>query len=201
MSTAQYTGIGSYKCYCLLLILAYSSVVFIFTTFAAYTCLGIYFLNQDYYIRAICPPSILWEYILLSVIFAGNKLSVYFLKNFTKKDYKFIKGVNLGSLIIESILLLVGGFGLFYHSLSCDSDTNLCKFGISSFLLQIIYFFVAGYMAIDNCVYGPPRAKAVLPKIDITMDAFEMDEDVFIEENTDDVIGPEFARLDVVSEI
>lgn len=202
MSTAQYTGIGKYYCYCFILILAYLSAFFIFTILFSYICVGIYVLNQDYYIRAICPSSLIWEYVLLSVIFSGNKLSVYFLKNFTNKEYKFIKNVNLGSLIIELILLLMGGFGLFYNSLSCDSDdTHLMKYGITSFILQLVYFFVAGYMAIGYYVYSPLQEKSVLPKIDIHMDEFEMDEDVFIEETTDDIGVEEFARLDVIYEI
>jgi hypothetical protein len=202
MSRAQYTGIGSYKCYYLLLILAYSSVFFTFASLAAYVCLGIYFLSQDYYIRDICFQSVLWEYVLLSIIFAGNKLSVYYLKKFTKKDYKFIKGVNLGSLIIEGILILLGGFGVFDYELACGNDnSNLWKFGIASFLLQIVYFFIAICRGIDYCLIEPPGVKSIVPNIPIKMDELEMNNDVFIEENTDDVIGPEFARLEFVSEI
>ena len=164
MSRAQYTGIGSYKCYCLLLILEYSSVFFTFASLAAYVCLGIYFLSQDYYIRDICSQSVLWEYVLLSIIFAGNKLSVYYLKKFTKKDYKFIKGVNLGSLIIEGILILLGGFGVFDYELACGNDnSNLWKFGIASFLLQIVYFFIA--ILISSSVFPTPEKTILLALI------------------------------------
>ena len=202
MSDGSYTGVNSYKCYCLLLICAYSSVFFIFASLAVYISLGIYYMSQNYVIREICPDSILWEYVLLSVIFSGNKLSVYYLKNFTNKSYKFIKGVNLGSLIIEAILILVGGFGLFDYRMACGNDnTDLWKFGIASFLFQIVYFFVAFCKGIDFCLSQPPGVKSIMPDIPIKMDELEMNNDVFIDENTDNVGATEFAILDIVSEI
>ena len=202
MSTAQYTGVGSYKCYCLLLICAYSSVFFIFSSLAVYISLGIYYMSQNYSIREQCPDSILWEYVLLSVILSGNKLSVYYLKNFTNKTYKFIKAVNLGSLIIEAGLILIGGFGLFDYGLACGNDnTDLWKFGIASFLLQIVYFFISVCRGIDFCLSKPPQVKSIVPDIPIEMDELQMNNDVFINENTDNVGETEFARLDLVSEI
>ena len=75
------------------------------------------------------------------------------------------------------------------------------KFGIASFLLQIVYFFIAICRGIDYCLIEPHGVKSIVPNIPIKMDELEMNNDVFIEENTDDVIGPEFARLEFVSEI
>ena len=202
------TGVKSYKCLVFLLILAYLSVFFIFSIFAAYCSLGIYYLTQDYYIREQCPESILWDYVLVSTILAGNKLSVYLLKNFTNVKFSFIKKINIASFFIEASLVTVGGFGLFDHNLACQYDnTNLWKFGIASFLLQIIYIFVATYKMLMDYAYGEPfKKRNIVPDIQINMDDFIMDNDVFVEEEEQDVGSQnsprqEFNILETVSEI
>ena len=201
------TGVNSYKCLVCLLILSYSSVFFIFSTFAVYYSLGIYYLTQDYYIRNECPNSILWEYVLISTIFGGNKLSIYLLKNFTNAKFKFIQKANIATLFLEASLVTVGGFGLFDHALACNNDnTNLWKFGIASFLLQIIYIFVATFRILMDYVHGEPSKRNIIPDIAIKMDDFIMDNDVFITEEEQDVgrqspPKQEFAILETVSEI
>ena len=167
-SSTRYTGISSYKCYLLVIIFAYFSVFFIFSTLAIYICLGIYFATNDYQIRELCPQSMLWEYVLLSTIFAGNKITIYFLNNFTKKNYYFINKVNIGTFLIELFLILMGSFSIFDHSIACNNDnTDLGKFGISSYILQICYLLYSFFMIIDYCVYGKHTPeKSIAPRIE-----------------------------------
>ena len=179
-------GIKSYKCLVCLLILSYLSVFCILSIFATYYSLGIYYLTQEYYIRNACHDSILWEYVLISTIFAGNKLIVYVLKNFTNAKFRFIQKANIATLFLEASLVTVGGFGLFDHQLACNNDnTNLWKFGIASFLLQIIYVFVSTYKVIMDITYGEPPKENIIPDIPRNCDDFSIENDVFIEHDED----------------
>ena len=172
---------SNFKCFILLLTLIYLSVFLFYSVLLAYISVGIYFLSNDFYLRDLCPQSQLWNYCLASIIFSGNKYVVYLLQKFSKKSYKFINKINVVTLVIEVSLIILGGFGLFDHRLACDNDnTDLWKFGISSFLLQIIYSFVATYRIIDWYVHGEPPVKPIDPKFVIKME--DMENDVFIKE-------------------
>ena len=68
-------------------------------------------------------------------------------------------------------------------------------------MLLRVYFFVAFCKGIDFWLSEPPEVKSIIPDIPLKMDELEMNNDVFIDENTDNVGETEFARLDLVSEI
>jgi len=117
-------------------------ITILISSYITYISLGINYLVNDYNLRAICPESYLWEYVLVSVIFSPLLIIHHILKKYTQTTLKTKFRVLVFSVLSYLGTIVLGGFGLYDYNLSCESDNeDLWKFGIASFILQLMYLF------------------------------------------------------------
>ena len=142
MTSIRYDGMVPTRCLYFILCLTFLPLIFLISSLFTYIGFGIYFLVEDYEIRDYCPDSYLWEYILTCVIFSPLYIIHNFLKKYTKVSLDIRFRILIYSVIIYLSIVVLGGLSLYDYNLSCESDNeDLWKFGISSFIFQIIYLF------------------------------------------------------------
>ena len=162
------------KCIYFMLCLQLIPTMLGLSSLLTYISLGIHFLVNDYHLRDVCPDSHLWEYVLLAVILSPLYLIHFFLKKFTRVSLKNKFRVLIFSVITYLALLVFGGFGLYDYNLSCENDEeDLWKFGIASFIFQLLYLF---YCFICYLEYILPEEKEEVP---VDSPDFELENDVF----------------------
>ena len=101
-----------------------------------YIVFGIVYLIEDYYVSNECKGSNLWAYVLVSIIL--STLNIGIKKNRDEKlDITITKFLIVG--IFNLALVVWGGIELWKNSYSCDDlfNSNLWKFGLSSFIFQV----------------------------------------------------------------
>ena len=106
--------------------------------FISYIIFGIIYLIKDYDVNNNCSSSYLWYYVLISLIITPfSKYNInYFYEN---KSYLFM------IVFIASIDLILASWGsveLFNNSCNNLNKLNLWKFGIISFVLQILSILI-----------------------------------------------------------
>ena len=103
----------------------------------AYIVFGIMYLVQDYDIANSCEGSSLWAYVLTAIILSISRSGA---KNSNDEDLgiggKICLLVCLG--LIECGLAIWGGMELWVNSCDDLRDSNLWKFGLATFILQVI---------------------------------------------------------------
>lgn len=117
---------------CVLSLLSLAAISLI-GSIVCYITFGIMFLVQDYNVAGDCKGSSLWEYVLVAMILACSHVSV--------KSDKDDGGVFLPLLmclgIVDLGLAIWGGVELFEKSCDDLSDSNLWKFGLAVFVIQL----------------------------------------------------------------
>ena len=178
MSSNTYDGIMPTRCLYCILILTFTPLILCLSILFTYIGLGINYLVNDYNIRELCGESILWDYVLVSVIFSPLFFTHFILKRYTKVSLESRFKILVGSVFLYLGIVFTGGFGLYDHSLACDNDNlDLWKFGISSFILQILYLFYCFIYYLDY----------ILPEdtpIEENNSSPEFDESIFTEDPT-----------------
>ena len=107
----------------------------------AYIVLGIIYLIQDYDLSNECKGCNLWAYVLVFLILSCMNIGI---KNDSDEplDNSLIK-ILIGGILNLS-LSIWGGIELWNNSHSCDVfNSNLWKFGLSSFILQLFICFIS----------------------------------------------------------
>lgn len=120
-------------CYIAVLIIL---MIVLIAGLVAYITFGIIYLIEDYNLSNECKGSNLWEYVLVSLIL--STLNVGIKKNSDENlDITFTKFLIVG--VFNLTLLIWGSIELWNNSYSCDDlfNSNLWKFGLSSFILQV----------------------------------------------------------------
>ena len=75
--------------------------------------------------------------------------------------------------------MVFGGFGLYDYNLSCENDEeDLWKFGIASFIFQLLYLF---YCFICYLEYILPEEKK--DETPVNSPDFELENDVFVDDS------------------
>lgn len=162
-------------------------IALLVSSFVTYISLGINFLVIDYNLRAICPESYLWEYVLVSVIFSPLLIIHHILKKYTHTTLKTKFRVLIFSVLSYLATIVLGGFGLYDYNLSCENDDkDLWKFGIASFIIQLMYLI---YCFICYLEYILPEEEGEEPNEAINLesenpstDSEELVNSVFIDE-------------------
>ena len=126
------------KCLCCVAFISCIFILGIIAAGVAYVVFGIMFLVQDYNVANDCKGSSLWAYGLVAIILSiqrGNAKNV-------KNDNGVAVGVLICMGLIEAGLGIWGGVELFEKSCNDLSDTNLWKFCLATFILQIFLAFL-----------------------------------------------------------
>ena len=177
MPSNAYDGMIPSKCLYFILCLNFLPSIIGLSSLLTYISLGVHYLVQDYNIKNLCPESYLWEYVLLSVIFSPLFFIHYFLKQKTRVTLERRFKVLIISVILYLAIVFLGGYGLYDHSLACENDnTDLWKFGISSFILQLLYLFYCFIYYLD---YILPEPTTPDPP---STPSSELESEVFIED-------------------
>ena len=172
MSAQVLDGMTSCKCLAMFVCLSYCPIFIGLSSLITYISLGIHFLVSDYGITTSCPESYLWEYVLVSIIFSPLFYLHHYLKIYSNVKRKIRFKILIFSVLAIFCVLICGGFGLYDHSFSCENDdTDLYKFGISSFIFDII-FMIYGFF---NYLHY------LLPPEDTSQDLKEENLGVFIQ--------------------
>ena len=134
----------------------------------SYPVLGIKFLIDDYDISNNCKSSYLWEYVLVSIII--SLLYILFLM-LRKVYYENSNQTNSLVFIVPGFIILAlvfwGGFELFDSSCNVLLKSNLWKFALVTFAIQIvavlILLFLPLLIIISIKCYLMPDLKIVSP--------------------------------------
>lgn len=173
---------------CVLLVICLSSLPLILNIsfFITYFSLGVNYLVTDYSLRALCPESYLWEYVLVSVIFSPLFIIHFILKKHTNTTLKTKFRVLIFSVLCYLGTIVLGGFGLYDYNLSCGSDgEDLWKFGITSFILQLMYLFYCFICYLEYILpeeEEEPNEAINVESENPSPDSEELENNVFIDE-------------------
>lgn len=132
------------SCIYFIVCLNFLPLILMTSSVLTYFSLGIHFLVKDNHIRNSCPDSLVWEYVVLCVIFTP----FFYLHHFMKYYLSYRKKTTFRVLIFSVIFCIVSIFfgGLSLHS-GCENDhTDIRKFAIASIILQVfflLYSFIA----------------------------------------------------------
>ena len=147
------------ECTCCVLICACISTLAIVAAAIAYIVFGIMFLVQDYNVAHDCKDSSLWAYGLVAIILSvqrGNAKNV-------KSDDGVVVGVLICMGLIEAGLGIWGAIELFVKSCDDLSNTNLWKFCLATFVLQMFCAFLC--LFVGPCIAIILACKKNLDKI------------------------------------
>ena len=100
----------------------------------AYLVFGIMYLVEDYQIAKDCSGSNLWAYVLTAVILSFTRSGA---KNSSNEEGGPVLCLLFCLGIIEGGLATWGGIELWQNSCSDLSDSNLWKFGLATFCIQV----------------------------------------------------------------
>jgi hypothetical protein len=125
-------------------------VLFLIVGSVVWFVYGIIFLVNDYHVADDCSDSNLWAYVLVAVILYWQKVNA---KNIGK-DEAF--GILICSAIIDFGLAIWGATELFHKTdgSGCNEleDSNLWKFGLATFIVQITYSSLIFLFLLSVCL-------------------------------------------------
>lgn len=134
-------------------------VLGLFAGAIAYIVFGIMYLVQDYDVAHDCKDSSLWAYVLVAIILSLGRTNSK--KAFDDESELGVKICTLGCVgLIELGLGIWGGIELFSKSCSDLQDSNLWKFGLATFIIQMfcvgmIFVVIPIIMVILACLDKP----------------------------------------------
>ena len=111
------------------------SIFAFIVSYISYLVFGILFLVQDYTISHNCDGSVLWVYVLISIIFSCIKCRNVFMMFDNEGETNIC--ILICSGFIDMCFSIWGGIELFNKSCSNLIGINLWKFGLANFILQI----------------------------------------------------------------
>ena len=118
------------------------TAVLLFLGSMAYTVMGIIILIDSYDNWLECKDdSSLWPYALISLILFLNKTNIFDLGCLSSNSEDLAIGKICASYVTELCLFVWGSVELFKKAENCDNliNSDLWKFSLASFILQIIY--------------------------------------------------------------
>lgn len=116
--------------------------VLLFLGSMAYTVMGILIIIDSYDSWVDCKDdSSLWPYSLMSLILFLNKTNIFDLGCLSSTSEDLAIGKIFASYVTELCLFVWGSVELFKKADNCDNlmNSDLWKFSLASFILQIIY--------------------------------------------------------------
>lgn len=131
-------------CIYLIVCLNFLPLILMTSSVLTYFSLGIHFLVKDSHIRNSCPDSLVWEYVVLCVIFTPLFYLHHFMKNYLSFKKKTTFRVLIFSIGFCIIFLVFGGLSF---QTNCENDaTDLKNFAIASLTFQFL-FLIYGFIA------------------------------------------------------
>ena len=134
------------KCTCCIAICGCSTFVAIIAAFISYIVFGIIFIIQDYSVAHNCKGSSLWAYALVAIILSIQRRNA---KN-AKNDNGIVVYVLICLGLIEAGLGIWGAIELFDKSCDDLKSTNLWKFCLATFILQMFCAFIC--LVVGPCI-------------------------------------------------
>tara|TARA_A100001015_G_scaffold262960_2_gene309579 strand:+ start:1575 stop:2261 length:687 start_codon:yes stop_codon:yes gene_type:complete len=138
----------------LLMLVGVLLVLILVVGIICYLVYGIIYLVKDYDVANDCPDCNLWAYVLVAIILCFNK------KNLSQSFNSIQEGITVLVLtfFLELGLSIWGGIEL-YQKASSDQgtcpdlrDSNLWKFGLATFVIQIITISLLILIPVAICV-------------------------------------------------
>ena len=125
-------------CSCCLAMCTCTTILALLAGCIAYITFGIMYLVQDYNLAKECSGSSLWAYALVAIILSLQRGNASNAKN----DEGIVLGVLICMGLIEAGLGIWGGIELFVKSCDDLKESNLWKFCLATFVLQIFFAFL-----------------------------------------------------------
>ena len=146
-----------------LMAFTYLLAIFIVVGSVVWFVYGIIFLVNDYHVAKDCSGSNLWAYILVALILYYNKINA---KNIGDEE---AIGLLICSAIVDFSLAIWGATELFDNSegTGCDEleHSNLWKFGLATFIIQIIYSSLIILILLTVCLISKYNSSVTVSEL------------------------------------